>query len=295
MIGRGSVSPATRSPGRTGRTDLRHNMRMRKVLIGVVAAAIAVAVIVVGAIGVDYGTSIYAEYRLSTNVRRAANLGSDPFVAILAFPFIPQAMRNHYNDLEIKANAVDQPMVGKATLEATMYSIDLTYASWLIRPDAKLPVGKLESRIIIDSMHLGRYLGISDLMVEAPPQETNNATGGTTESGISGSHGLVFSGTPKSANFDHRVSVSVDLAIAPDDQATLVVTPTGILTGPDTANQTVPDDKRDAVLHAFSARLPNQRLPFGVAPTSEGARGSDVIIEGITRGVTITLEGFKQS
>jgi hypothetical protein len=295
VIGRGSVSPATRSPGRTGRTDLRHNMRMRKVLIGVVAAAIAVAVIVVGAIGVDYGTSIYAEYRLSTNVRRAANLGSDPFVAILAFPFIPQAMRNHYNDLEIKANAVDQPMVGKATLEATMYSIDLTYASWLIRPDAKLPVGKLESRIIIDSMHLGRYLGISDLMVEAPPQETNNATGGTTESGISGSHGLVFSGTPKSANFDHRVSVSVDLAIAPDDQATLVVTPTGILTGPDTANQTVPDDKRDAVLHAFSARLPNQRLPFGVAPTSEGARGSDVIIEGITRGVTITLEGFKQS
>ena len=295
MIGRGSVSPATRSPGRTGRTDLRHNMRMRKVLIGVVAAAIAVAVIVVGAIGVDYGTSIYAEYRLSTNVRRAANLGSDPFVAILAFPFIPQAMRNHYNDVEIKANAVDHPMVGKAMLEATMYSIDLTYASWLIRPDAKLPVGKLESRIIIDSMHLGRYLGISDLMVEAPPQETNNATGGTTESGISGSHGLVFSGTPKSANFDHRVSVSVDLAIAPDDQATLVVTPTGILTGPDTANQTVPDDKRDAVLHAFSARLPNQRLPFGVAPTSEGARGSDVIIEGITRGVTITLEGFKQS
>ena len=72
-------------------------------------------------------------------------------------------------------------------------------------------------------------------------------------------------------------------------------TPTGILTGPDTANQTVPDDKRDAVLRAFTARLPNQRLPFGVAPTTEGARGSDVIIEGITEGVTITLDGFKQS
>lgn len=270
-------------------------MRMRKVLIGVAAAAIAVAVIAIGAIGVDYGTSIYAEYRLSSNVRKAANLGSDPFVAILAFPFIPQAMRDRYDQVEIKANAVDHAMLGKATLEATMHSVDLTYASWLIRPDAKLPVGKLESRIIIDSTHLGRYMGISDLMVEAPPQETNTATGGTTESGISGSHGLVFSGTPKSANFDHRVSVSVDLSIAPDDQATLVFTPTGILTGPDTANQTVPDDKRDAVLHAFSTRLPNQRLPFGLAPQTVGARGSDVIIEGITRGVTITLEGFKQS
>jgi hypothetical protein len=268
---------------------------MRKVLIGVAAAAIAGAVLVIGAVGVDYGTSIYAEYRLSTSVRNAANLGTDPFVAIVAFPFIPQAMRQHYSQLEIKANAVDHAMVGKATLEATMYSVDLTYASWLIRPDAKLPVGRLESRIIIDSVHLGRYLGITDLMVEAPPKETNTATGGVTASGISDSHGLVFSGTPKSAGFDRRVSVSMDLSIAPDDPATLAFTPTGVLTGPDTADQPVPDDKRDAVLHAFSARLPNQRLPFGVAPTSEGARGSDIIIEGVARGVTITLDGFKQS
>jgi hypothetical protein len=273
-----------------------HNKRVRKVLIGVAAAGIAAAVVVVGAVGVDYGTSIYAEYRLSSSVRKAANLGADPFIAILAFPFIPQAIRHHYNQVEIKANEVEHATVGKATLEATMYSVDLTGASWLIRPDAKLPVGKLESRIIIDSIHLGRYLGITDLMVEAPPKETNTATGGVTASGISDSHGLVFSGTPpKSAGFDHRVSVSVDLSIAPDDPATLVLTPTGILTGPDTANQTVPDDKRDAVLRAFSARLPNQRLPFGVAPTSEGARGSDVIIEGVTRGVTVALDGFKQS
>ncbi len=271
------------------------NVRVRKVLTGATAAAIAVGVIALGAVGVDYGASIYAEYRLSTNVRRAASLGSDPFVAIIAFPFIPQAMAHHYDELEIKAGAVDHATVGKATLEATMHSIDLTDASWLLRPEAKLPVGKLESRIIIDSVHLGRFMGITDLMVEAPPQESNDATGGTTESGISGSHGLVFSGTPKSAGFDHRVSISVDLAIAPEDPATLVISPTGVLTGPDTANQAVPDDKRDAVLRAFAGRLPNQRLPFGVAPNTVGARGSDVIIEGITRDVTVTLEGFKQS
>lgn len=268
---------------------------MRKVLIGVSAAAAAVASILIAAVGIDYGTSIYAEYHLSCTVRRAANLKSDPFVAIVAFPFLNEAMRDHYNQVEIKANAVEHAVTGKATIEATMHSIDLTYASWLIRPDAKLPVGKLESRIIVDSAHLGRYMGMSDLMVEAPPQEINNATGGTTESGISGSRGLVFSGTPKSANFDRRVSVAVDLSIDPNDEATLVFTPTGVLTGGETADQPVPDDKRDAVLHAFSARLPDQRLPFGVAPTTVGARGSDVIIEGITQGVTITLDGFKQS
>lgn len=269
-------------------------MRMRKVLIVVIAAA-AVALVVVAGIAADFGASIYAEYRLSSSVRKATNLGSDPFVAIIAFPFIPQALRGHYNQLEIKANSVQHAVTGKATLEATMHSVDLSYTSWLIGPDGKLPVDKLESRIIIDSMHLGRYLGMNDLMVEAPPQETNNATGGTTESGISGSHGLVFTGTPKSAGFDRRVSVSVDLSIDPTDQATLVLTPTGVLTGAETANQRVPDDKREAVLHAFSARLPDQRLPFRVAPTAVGGRGSDVIIEGITRGVTITLGEFKQS
>jgi hypothetical protein len=265
---------------------------VRKVLI---LAAVAIAVPLVAAAGADFGASVYAEYRLSRTMRQAADLESDPFVAILAFPFIPQAARDHYDELEIKASGVDQPMVGKAMLETTMHSVSLTDASWLVRPDAKIPVGKLESRIIIDSVHLGRYLGIRDLMVEAPRSETNDATGGTTESGISGSHGLVFTGTPTSAGFDKRVSVSVDLSIADGDRSTLMFTPTGILTGPDTANQKVPDDRLGAVLAAFDASLPQQRLPFGVAPTSQGARGSDVIIEGITETVTITLGDFRPS
>ncbi|MGH3541916.1 MAG: LmeA family phospholipid-binding protein, partial [Mycobacterium sp.] len=134
-------------------------MQMRKVLVGAAGAVLAVVVVLVGAAGVDFGTTIYAEYRLARTLRDAAHLGFDPFVAILGFPVIPQAVRDHYDELEIKASAVDRPLVGKATLEATMHSIDLTGASWLIRPNAKLPVGKLESRIIIDSLHLGRYIG----------------------------------------------------------------------------------------------------------------------------------------
>ena len=204
-------------------------------------------------------------------------------------------MRRHYDEVEIRANGVDHPVVGKASLEATMHSIDLSEASWLIRPDAKLPVGKLESRIIIDSTHVGRFMGINDLLVEAPPKETNDATGGTTESGISSNKGLVFTGTPKAADFDKKVSVAVDLSIAGPDQTTLVFTATGVLTGAGTADQQVPEDKTAAVLAAFSTTLPGQKLPFGIAPTSEGARGSDVIIEGIAEGVTVTLDEFTQS
>jgi len=268
------------------------NVRVRKVLIGVVATVLA---LILGALGIDFGTAIFAEYHLARTVRTAANLNSDPSVAILGFPFIPQAANRHYKEIEIKATGVDHAVVGKASLEATMHSIDLADASWLIGPDATLPIGKLESRIIIDSTHVGRFMGIPDLLVEAPSRETNDATGGTTESGISGHTGLVFTGTPTKAGYDKKVSVAVDLSVAGPEQTTLTFTGTGVLTGAGTADQAVPDEKVRAVLAAFSMDMPGQKLPFGVAPTSEGVRGSDIIIEGITEGVTVHLDRFRLS
>jgi hypothetical protein len=265
---------------------------VRKLLIGLTATVTAV---VAGAVSADFGAAIYAEYRLARTVRIAAGLNWDPSVAILGFPFIPQAMRRHYDEVEIRASGVDHLVVGKASLETTLHSINLDEASWLVRPDAKLPVGKVESRIIIDSTHVGRFMGINDLLVEAPPRETNDATGGTTESGISSSRGLVFTGTPKKADFHEKVSIAVDLSVTGPDQTTLVLTAIGALTGPGTADQSVPEDKMAAVLAEFSTTMPGQKLPFGIVPTSEGARGSDIIIEGIAEGVTITLDGFRQS
>jgi len=265
---------------------------VRKVLIRFGAAMLAV---LLGAVAVDFGSAVFAEYRLARSVRAAARLDWDPSVAILGFPFMPQAMRRHYSELEIRAADVGHPHVGKASLEATLHSIDLAESSWLIGPNAQLPVGKLESRIIIASARLGRFMGITDLIVEAPSRDINNGAAEKTESGISDSHGLVFSGTPKSIGFDKRVSVSVDLSVTGPNRTTLEFTPTDILTGPGTAEQAVPDDKRQGVLDAFRTALPDQKLPFGVAPTSAGARGSDVIIEGITEGVTIALDGFRQS
>lgn len=269
---------------------------MRKLLTGVPRGiAVSVLALVLAAVGADVGAAIYAEYHLSRHVRSAAGLPFDPWVAILGFPFIPQAARHRYSELEIKANGVEHPVVGKVTLEATMHDIDISQASWLMRPADDLAVGKLESRIIIDSRHLGGFIGIKDLTVEAPAVDTNDPTGGTTESGISGSKGLVFTGTPRAAGIDQPVSVTVDVSITGPDRTTMVFTPTGVVTGPNTADTAVPEDRRAAVLRAFSAALPGQRLPFGLPPTTAGARGSDVIIEGIADDVTITLEGFRQS
>lgn len=269
-----------------------NNVGVRKLVIGALAT---LAALVVGVVGTDFGAAIYAEYRLARSVRTAANLNWDPSVAILGFPFVPQAMRDHYDEVEIKASGVDHDVVGRASLEATLHSIDLAEASWLIPPDATLEVGKVESRIIIDSTHIGRYMGIPDLLVEASTRETNDSTGGTTESGISSNRGLVYTGTPTKAGFDKKVSIAVDLSIGGPASTTLVMSATGVLTGPGTADQEVPEDKLPEVLAAFSTSLPGQKLPFGITPTSEGARGSDVIIEGIAEGLTIRLDEFRLS
>lgn len=265
---------------------------MPKVLIRLI---VAVTVLVLAVVGTDFGFAIFAEYRMARSVRTAAALQFDPWVAILGFPFGPQAASCHFRDVEIKAAGVDHPVVGKVSLESTMYDMRDLNSCWLIGPQARLSAGKMESRIIIDSTHIGRFMGIKDLLVEAPTKDTNNATGGTTESGISENHGLVFTGTPVSSGFDKKVSVSVDLSTVGAEQSTLVFTPTGVLTGPGTADQAVPEDRQAAVLKAFSTTMPGLVLPFGLKPTSEGARGSDVIVEGIATGVTVDLAAFRQS
>jgi hypothetical protein len=267
-------------------------MRVRKLLIGLIAAVVVVAV---AAVGADFGAAIYAEYRLARAVRTEARLTFDPWVGIIGFPFISQARNRHYDQIEIRANGVGHSVVGKASYEATLYDVDLPASSWLIDTKTPLKVRKVESRIIVDSTHVGRFMGIPDLLVEAPSRETNDATGGTTESGISSNRGLVFTGTPKKADYDKKVSIAVDLSVAGPDETTLIFTATGVLTGAGTADQQIPEDKLPAVLAAFSTSLPGQKLPFGVRPTSEGARGSDVIIEGITKGVTIPLDRFRLS
>jgi hypothetical protein len=264
---------------------------VRKVMIKFAAAATAVIVV---AVGTDFGAAIYAEYRWSRALRQVAHLDFDPWVGIIGFPFITQARDHHYGEMEIRASGVPHPVVGKASLEATLHSIDLTESSWLVRPGSALPVDKLESRIIVDSTHVGRFMGVDDLLVEAPAPESNDATGGTTESGISGNRGVMFTGTPTVAGLDERVTVAVDLTVTGPEQSTLVMTATGVLTGAGTADVDVPQDKLAAVLEEFSTTMPGLRLPFGVAPTAQGVRGSDVIIEGISQDMTISLDGFRQ-
>ncbi len=187
--------------------------------------------LIVVAVGADFGAAIYAEYRWARTVRAANGPGFRP---LGGHPRVPVRHAGHAATTTGRWRsapaASTTPSSGKASLEATLHSVDLTDTSWLIGPDAKLPVGKLESRIIVDSTHLGRFMGIKDLLVEAPPRRRPTTPPAAPPSRASPSNkGLVFTGTPTAAGFDEKVSVSVDLSVAGHDETTLVFTATGVL------------------------------------------------------------------
>ena len=205
-------------------------------------------------------------------------------------------MRRDYDEVEIRASGVAHPVVGQGLLEATMHSVDLDQTSWLSDPAPSCRSGKLESRIIVDSTHLGRFMGINDLLVEAPPKETNDATGGTDRIGHLGQQGPGLYRHSGVGRLRREVSVSVDLVVAgPGETRSCSPRPACSPARAPPTRQVPETSSRPRCWPRSAPPCPGQKLPFGVAPTSEGARGSDVIIEGITAGVTITLDEFRQS
>ena len=99
---------------------------MRKVLKRLAAA---LAVVLAIAVIVDFGSSIFAEYRLARSVRAAAGLNWDPSAVILGFPFIPQAVARRYGEVEIKTNDVEHAHVGKASLDNLSGPISIASAA----------------------------------------------------------------------------------------------------------------------------------------------------------------------
>ena len=77
----------------------------------------------------------------------------------------------------------------------------------------------------------------------------------------------MFTGTPTQAGFDKPVSVTVDLSVAGADQTTLVFTATGVTTGAGTADQSVPDEKKAAVLRGVQWQPAGAEAAVRGAPT----------------------------
>ena len=222
------------------------NVRVRKLLIGVLATATAV---VVGAVGADFGAAIYAEYRLARSVRTAAEpglgpVGGDPRLSVHPAGGRPALRRGGDQGQWRRSPGRRQGLAGGHP------AFDRSGRHVVAGQPGCQAAGRQGRRAASSSTPRTsagswasptcwsrRRRGKPTTPPAAPPNRASRAIAG-----------LVFTGTPKKAGFDEKVSIAVDLSIAGPDQTTLVLTATGVLTGAGTADQAVPDDKKAAVL-----------------------------------------------
>ncbi|WP_054816522.1 LmeA family phospholipid-binding protein [Nocardia arizonensis] len=271
---------------------------MRKLIIGLLVLA-GLAVVI------DFGAAAYSEYRVSRALRVGADLSADPEVTIHGFPFLSQALDSRYQSVGIRAQVVRPDISGQIYVEANMTGVRLPFGDLSEGNVRRVPVEKLDARMVIEPVELGRLFDIPDLQVHSRPADKSDGTGGSGGSGMTTADGLILTGTlpglvtkPGGNNArlsGDRVSVQAELRLVGDQ---VEITATGFYRGagpelpPSTAE--VPEADRPAVLAMFSRIIDTKELPFGIKPTKVFALGGQIHVEGKGENVTIDLDRLQR-
>lgn len=254
---------------------------MRKLIIGLVSL-LALALVV------DFGAAAYSEYRVSRAIREGGDLSSDPQVTIHGFPFSTQAFDGKYQNVEIRAQDVPNDFVGSTTIEANLRGVTVPFSELVDGSVNTVPVDELDGRVRIEAKDLGRFLGIVDLQVSAPPADISDGTGGSGGSGMTTTGGVVLTGTVPVGPVETKVSVQADLVLEGDR---VEIVASDFYFGPEgNADFTIPDFAKPTVLGLFTKTIDRQTLPFGVLPTDVYAEGSQIVIEGNAENLLIDLD-----
>lgn len=279
---RGQISASSSRTTAPVPDGLGKNDVVRKLIIGLVCL---VGLVVV----VDFGAAAYSEFRVSRALREGGSLTADPEVTIHGFPFLTQAWNGRYDNVEIRAQQVEADMIGEVTIEATLNGVSVPASALVDGSVHTVPVDYLEGRMKIDATDLGKFLGIPDLQVSAPPASKSDGTGGSGGSGATTDDGgIVLTGTVPVGPLQTTVSVQADLVLRGEQ---LMIVATDFNFGPeDEAEFTVPAPLRQQVLDRFTKTIDPQSLPFGIMPTDVYAQGSQIVIEGTGENLTIDLD-----
>ncbi|MFT4125460.1 MAG: DUF2993 domain-containing protein [Gordonia sp. (in: high G+C Gram-positive bacteria)] len=293
---RARTSPASPTPV--------HLRRLRRT--GIVALGIVVLLAAAGILA-DTVAAARAEQRLSAALATAPGIAHRPEVILGGFPYLPHAADGRFGSVAIAARAVGVPGCAYgggciAELGATLgpFTVADGYA---IGPTDTLHTASVTAYTRLDSVNLGRFLGIVDLTVATPAAADRVGGGGPQFGNLERTRDVVLTGTvalpPASLPMPHarptpatspaaadypgpatRVSVTVDLSVR---DGRLRLDATGFYTGPErhvTSAELAdaPGGLRRAVLNRFSATLPRLPLPWDLPATGAHSSGSDVLL-----------------
>lgn len=272
---------------------------------------VVIVVAVVGALGIDTAIAINAERSFAKALMSSRSddgespaLRFEPEVTISGFPAYRAVEAGRYSQIGITARAVDvtgpatfrynqQPRMPhgctgddpcRADVRTRLTDVRVGGKHSMTRPFSPwvgLKVGSATTSTTIDSVAVGRMLGIDDLTVNTPAPEGEAGSGGPQDGLLSRTKGVLLTGTvrtPAPDNRDVKVSVTVDLSIR---GGALHLQATGFYTGPEEHSDTVvPKAYAAQVLERFTATLPTLPTSWGAIPTSARSSGSDLMVEG---------------
>ncbi|GAC57955.1 hypothetical protein GOHSU_28_00090 [Gordonia hirsuta DSM 44140 = NBRC 16056] len=278
---------------------------------GLAWSAVAVAIVLAAAFLADLVIASRAEHRLARAVLESPAVVYEPEVMLTAFPFLPAAGSGEFGLVHISARGV--PIGGCADRGACSADVDARLHDarlgdvWDLTGSTPLAFERLTAETRINSVNLGRLMGIVDLYINTPAPVDKVGGGGPGDGLLERTEGILLSGTvpfpgspardgkypPSASEYSYpkaKVSVSARVAVV---DGRVVIEATDFYTGPEEHfADPVPAEFRSHVLKLFSATLPDLPLAWGVPVTSALSRGSDLILLGERSGGTVEARDY---
>lgn len=264
-----------------------------------VVAVLAVVGVLVLAFLADTLAASRAEHRLATAIAEAPEISQEPEVTLSGFPFLTRAGSGEFSTITVDALGVgigDCGTVtrGQCTVTVRGQLADAVVGSvWDVAGDTSITAARLDAETRIDSVNLGRLMGITDLYLSTPAPE--DKIGGGMPALVERTDGLMLSGTvplPGSPEREGRYPPSASEYRAPTVQVSVTAHVTvvggrvqivadGFYDGPEEHfSDDVPEEFRSSVLKLFSTTLPGVPLAWNTHVSRAFARGSDLVLAG---------------
>jgi hypothetical protein len=121
----------------------------------------------------------FAEKAVAEQAQQSANLAETPTVRVHGFPFLTQALRGRYEQIDVTATGLDRGGVRVSSLEATLHGAGVPWREALNGTVRSIPVRSLEATAVVtyaDLAHRSRVVGVTI----APEGDALRVTGRAT-------------------------------------------------------------------------------------------------------------------
>ena len=263
-----------------------------------VAVLLVLAALLVAA---DFTFAAIGEYQVSKKMRTELKLADDPSVTIHGFPFMLQAARGDYQDIEIEANGIPiGDTLRDLKVNAHLYDVKVPLSELVSGSAHSVLISQVEGQVKIsaadvnrafDATDVGQALGVSNLTIGPTSPDTLYDTTPTpsptpttspytdTSVGVRLSFNVTVAGHPLKINAFGLLGLS---------GTKIQVQPTRLELVDGVTALKVPETFQQPIIAALSTELDlGKALPFTVVPTKVSVDSNAFAVSGKATNVQL--------